>query len=243
MIGGWLRFFRVVNLPTVPGDVLAGAAAALAGGCAAGAGTSASLAAAGTAAVFLYLFGLADNDIVGAPTDRDRPIPAGEISLGAARLARGLCLLGVLVAGSWANLPPVWWIAAFALAVTCVAYNRTKRTALMGLCRGLNVVCGAAILFRGAADAASPLPWTLAAVWTLYIAVVTKCSEGEETDPERKRFVGFLIGALVYLQLLALLILYLVHPTALMRNLLLTGAALLIVLRLMKRLLPKVSAS
>ena len=27
----WLRFFRVVNLPTVPGDVLVGAAAAGAG--------------------------------------------------------------------------------------------------------------------------------------------------------------------------------------------------------------------
>ena len=27
----WLRFFRIVNLPTVPGDVLAGALAMIAG--------------------------------------------------------------------------------------------------------------------------------------------------------------------------------------------------------------------
>ena len=80
--------------------------------------------------------------------------------------------------------------------------------------------------------------WTSAcvAVWTIYIAFVTWYSAGEETDPEKKRRVGFLIGAIVYLQLIVLLI-FRVDP------LLLTGAALLVVLRLMKRVLPEVSAS
>ena len=53
----WLRFFRVVNLPTVPGDVLAGAAVA-----AAASGSPARpalpIVAASLSAVFVYLFGL-----------------------------------------------------------------------------------------------------------------------------------------------------------------------------------------
>ena len=81
--------------------------------------------------------------------------------------------------------------------------------------------------------------WTLFAiflVWTLYIGFVTKYSEGEELDVDRKRRVGFLIGGIVYLQLLALLW-FRVTP------LLVAGAFLLVFLRLMRRFLPKVSAS
>ena len=73
-------------------------------------------------------------------------------------------------------------------------------------------------------------------VSTIYIAAVTWYSTGEELDPAKKRRVGFLIGAIVYLQLIALLI-FRVNP------LLLTGAALLVILRLLKRFLPGVSAS
>ena len=236
----WLRFFRVVNLPTVPGDVLVGAAVILANGLRNPAG-SVAIAAACVASVFLYMFGLADNDIVGAKTDRGRPIPDGRISVRTARIARGFCLFGALIVGAAVNLPPGWWIAAFALAVAVVAYNRTKLCLLMGLCRGLNVVCGGfsvcASLTSGK-DSASPFLWmgVCAAVWTIYIAAVTKYSEGEEMDAAKKRRVGFLIGAIVYLQLVALLI-FRVDP------LLLAGATLLVVLHLMKRFLPEVSAS
>ena len=78
----WLRLFRVVNLPTVPGDVFVGAALMSFFSWRAMSG----LAAAACASVFLYMFGLADNDIVGAKGDSGRPIPDGEITLGAARL-------------------------------------------------------------------------------------------------------------------------------------------------------------
>jgi len=239
----WLRFFRVVNLPTVPGDVLVGAAMASLGG----GGTSPSpvgsfppLAAACLASAFLYLFGLADNDIVGSAIDgSERTIPAGRISMRTARVARGLCLFASLVAASLANLPSLWWITAFALAVTIVIYNRTKLPPAMGVCRGLNVGCGCA-----ATSVAFPLGVSICmAIWTLYIASVTKFSEGEETSPEKKQYVGLLVGAVVYLQLLALLTAYLVTPCALTRHLLLAGAGLLIALRLMKRLLPEISAS
>lgn len=235
MIGSWLRFFRVVNLPTVPGDVLVGAAAVLRFS-AFNARTSTLCAC--IAAICLYLFGLADNDIVGAKTDIDRPIANGEISLFAARMARGLCLFGTLIVGALANLPSCWWIVAFALAVTIVVYNRTKWWLAMGLCRGLNVLCGAGAAMSAAVSEVRG-KWTLFAiflVWTLYIGFVTKYSEGEELDADRKRRVGFLIGGIVYLQLLALLW-FRVTP------LLVAGAFLLVFLRLMRRFLPKVSAS
>ena len=82
-----------------------------------------------------------------------------------------------------------------------------------------------------------------AMVWLLYIAAVTKYSEGEELDPVRRRRVGFLIGAIVYLQLIALFVFHCLVPTVATRNLLLAGAGMLIALRLVKRSLPKVSAS
>ena len=240
----WLRFFRVVNLPTVPGDVLAGAAVVIASeGATSGEAESFPLRVAATcvASVFLYMFGLADNDIVGVKTDKGRPIADGQISLGAARWARGLCVFAALIIGSLANLPATWWVAAFLLVVAIAVYNRMKLCLVMGLCRGLNVLCGGAVFcasLTSGKDSASPLLWTSAcvAVWTIYITFVTWYSAGEETDPEKKRRVGFLIGAIVYLQLIVLLI-FRVDP------LLLTGAALLVVLRLMKRFLPEVSAS
>ena len=226
----WLKFFRVVNLPTVPGDVLVGAAAVMtASGWASGlrAPTAACV-----ASIFLYMFGLADNDIVGAKTDVGRPIADGQISPGAARWARGLCLFAALIAGSLANLPPAWWVVAFLLSVAIVVYNRTKWCLMMGLCRGLNVLCGGFCL----AMCCHLELACLFVLWTLYIAAVTKYSEGEEADEAKKRRVGFLIGAIAYLQLIALL----VFPV---KTFLVTGAVLLIVLRLTKRFLPEVSAS
>ena len=113
----------------------------------------------------------------------------------------------------------------------------------MGLCRGLNVICGGLCIGLDYSNRALRNCWEgrfallcLLAIWTVYVAFVTWYSTGEELDPVKKRRVGFLIGAIVYLQLIALLI-FRVDP------LLLTGAALLIVLRLMKRFLPEVSAS
>ena len=235
----WFRFFRIVNLPTVPGDLLVGSSALLAGGLVKWNGWG-SLVAACCAAMALYLFGMADNDIVGAKTDVGRPIPEGAISIRAARLARGMCLFAALVAGAAANLPPAWWIAAFALVVSAVAYNRLKSCFLIGLCRGLDVWCGGvAILacnFRGIPDRARLALFVVAAIWTLYIALVTKYSEGEAADPEKRRRVGLLIGGIVYLQLLAL-VFFCVKP------LIIAGAVLLVVLRFTKRLLPGVSAS
>jgi 4-hydroxybenzoate polyprenyltransferase len=205
--------------------------------------SSAAVIAATCAAVLFYLFGLADNDILGAPTDRGRPLPNGEITRRAAVLARAFCLMGALVSGAAAGLPAGWWVAAGALVAAVIAYNRLKLSLLMGLCRGLNVVCGA-LAVAAAGDFHPPfiLKLTLvAAVWTVYIAAVTAYSAGEETDPAKKRRVGLLIGALIHLQISTLAILHLLFGGLL--NFLAAGAVLLLVLRFLKHLLPKVSAS
>ena len=242
----WLRFFRVVNLPTVPGDVWVGAVAVWFGAgiiCDYGA----PLFNATIAGVLLYMFGLADNDIVGAKADKGRPIPDGQISMRAARIARALCVIGAIAVGlapdpvALKALPWMWWPAAFALLCSIVVYNRAKSWALMGLCRGLNVVCGGTVAFcvslASDEDVASPLAWlgVCAAVWTVYIAAVTKYSEGEEMDAARKRRVGFLVGAIVYLQIIALL--------AFQSGIVVLVGVLLVAMRLMKRFLPEVSAS
>jgi len=245
VVKAWLRFFRVVNLPTVPGDVLVGAAVVAAFACddpsSAVRFRPIALALACVASCCLYLFGLADNDIVGAAKDKDRPIPLGEISLTAARSVRALCLFGALIVGT--GLPAGWWPSSFALVCMIVLYNRTKFSPAMGLCRGLNVLCGGLLVIPGGTPRGLGAVLGLAFLWTICITFVTLYSKGEETDPVKRQRVGFLIGAIVYLQLGALLLAYEFSPTIVTRNLLLAGAGLLIVLRLMKRFLPGVSAS
>ena len=236
----WLRLFRVVNLPTVPGDVLVGAALMSFFSWRAMSG----LAAAACASVFLYMFGLADNDIVGAKGDSGRPIPDGEITLGAARLARGLCLFAALVVALIGSLPRFWWPVALALVLSIVVYNRTKWSVFMGLCRALNVVCGVACVKIAFTQGDERLVYPVAVVaglWFLYIWAVTKYSEGEEKNPGKKRLVGMFVGGIVYLQLLVLIVITMWDAGAM--PLLVAGAVLLVLLRLFKRALPKVSAS
>ena len=106
----------------------------------------------------------------------------------------------------------------------------------------MNVVCGAMAAVEGGFCVRQ---WTyvlaVAGMWMVYIAAVTKYSEGEERDPFRKATVGMLVGALVYLQLGALVVFTLMVPQ--LRWLLVAGAVLLVALRIAKLSMPKVSAS
>lgn len=187
VLSAWLRLFRVQNLVTVPGDVLVGAAAC-GGPIAARAG---DLALVCLASVLMYLYGLVDNDLVGAATDpKTRPLAAGEISVNAARVARTVCLcLAVLALYLGNGSFPV----LVALTVAIQFYNRTKNPLLMGAARGLNVLLG------GSA-------WLAAAVWFAYVAGVTKYSERETVDPTNDRKVALLVYGLLVLQLAALVI-------------------------------------
>lgn len=190
----WLRFFRVPNLPTALGDAAAGSAlafAVLAGGGAPSDGVLAAFLAAAAAELLLYLFGLADNDIAGAESDArdapDRPIPSGEISLRAARVARAACLLGAAAVGAAVRLPAPWWSLAGGLALLIVLYNHLKDRlgrlsyVAMGACRGLALLAGAAAVCPTAGG--GPAVWTFALLaalaWTAYIFAVTRLSEDE----------------------------------------------------------------
>ncbi len=182
----WLQLFRLPNLPTAPGDALAGAAVAMA----LAGGSFRSALVAGGAAFFLYMYGLADNDIVGAATDAEtapeRPIPSGEISLRTAKFARSTCLFVALLLAALFNLPPGWWLLTTILTGSICLYNRMKSKWLMGLCRGLSVLCGAVAVLP------PKFVWTpalgavgaMALGWMLYITAVTKLSEGEDQDSE-----------------------------------------------------------
>ena len=249
----WLRFFRLVNLPTVPGDVLVGVAAVAAFGGGDVAGWA--MVAACAASCMFYLFGLADNDIVGAATDLGRPIPDGEISLRRARAARAACMsLGIVaLAASGAMVHSMnsgcgtWLSLAFPSALCLVSaiylYNRTKHYVLMGLCRGFNVMLGAttALCATGGTNASVTAAAAAALVWTIYISAVTRYSEGEETDPVRKRRTGILVGGIVYLQL-ASLVAFSVFGRPI-NDLLVAGAVLLLARRILIVALPKVSSS
>ena len=241
----WLRLFRVVNLPTVPGDILVGAAL-----WPAFAGCSLSLrhvAATAAASVLLYMFGLVDNDIAGAATDHARPIADGAISLAAARIARALCLFAAIAVALLCAIPSIWWPVAFKLVLCIVVYNRTKWSVLMGACRALNVACGVAganaVFGMDVALLAEPVA-AAAVVWFIFIWAVTRYSKGEEHDLAKKRRVGALVGGIVYLQLAVLIAIALLFPqSGALKPLLLAGAAMLVLLRLFKSIFPRVSAS
>ena len=193
----WLRFFRVPNLPTALGDAAAGVALAVAvlasGGEAApgplAGGVLRAFFAAAAAELLLYLFGLADNDISGAKDDAtlapDRPIPSGEISLRAARTARAACLLGAAAVGAAARPPALWWGLAAGLVLLIVLYNRLKDRLgrlsylMMGACRGLALLTGAAAVLDGGAGAAWTAALLAALAWTIYVFAVTRLSENE----------------------------------------------------------------
>ena len=236
-----------MNLPTVPGDVLVGAAVVIASVPNGVLGCSPSgkwirpvddltmVAWAALASVFAYLFGLALNDVLGAKTDKGRPIPDGLISLRSAKIAGCVCLFVVPVIGFVAKLPHYWWSWCGLLVGMIILYNWTKWWWVMGLCRACNVLCGAAVIWPNWGAYDNFRSFAVAAFWWLYISLVTLYSEGEEADAAKKRRVGFLIGAIVYLQIIALLLFQ--------SGVAVLAVALLVVMRLMKRFLPEVSAS
>ena len=184
----WLELFRAPNLLTVPGDALAGFA--LAGGVL---GQWRALAAAGMAGLALYAAGLAFNDYSDRADDARerpmRPIPSGRLRsltvLVAGLLALGLGLGTASLAGSRALA-----VAAL-MCLAIVAYDaglkrvRGAGALTMGLCRGLNLLLGAAVAnpdnFHGALRTAVLIA---ALAETLVVASVTVIA-ARETETRR----------------------------------------------------------
>ena len=217
----WLRFFRVPNLPTAPGDALVGAAFMMPAGDA----TLPQALAACVGVLFMYMYGLADNDLADAVRDAetspDRPIPRGEISQRAAMAAMFLCLLAACFLPNWivslvqprARLPLSWNVTMVLLMCCIYAYNRMKRAWLMGACRGLSVLCGGMAVWvpdlHPYTQRLLPCCWYLfaslvvvAVGWVAYIASVTKLSEGEERPSEGLGNRRFSLGLSAFLPLL-----------------------------------------
>jgi 4-hydroxybenzoate polyprenyltransferase len=139
----YLQLVRAPAALSVPGDVVAGAAA----GAALGPGT-AGLAA---ASVCLYWAGMAANDWADREVDRverpERPIPSGRVTPGAALgLAAGLtaaALAGAGLAGGRRALGTAVPLAAAVWAYDLSAKAGPAGPAVMATCRGLNVLLGA----------------------------------------------------------------------------------------------------
>ena len=182
--------------------------------------------AAAAGALFMYMYGLAVNDELGAREDAktapDRPIPSGEISMRAAQVAGCTCLVAaywvpeliMCLAKDGGEMPFAWSAAMVALCGLVIAYNYLKRAWLMGACRAASVVCGGLAAWM---PDRSPLTgrllpenwWLLASLallalgWGLYITAVTKLSEGEDRPSEGLGNRRFLLGLAAFTPLLA----------------------------------------
>lgn len=164
---------------SVPGDVLAGAAAA-------GALDRRTPALAG-ASVLLYWAGMAANDWADRRLDAverpERPIPSGRVSPSAALgLAAGLTAAGVALATAAGGRRAAAVAVPLATAVwgyDLAAKNTAAGPAVMAACRGLDVLLGAT---GGRLARALPAALTVAAhTWT-----VTALSRREVTGADRR---------------------------------------------------------
>jgi 4-hydroxybenzoate polyprenyltransferase len=220
----WLQLVRLPNLLTVPGDPIAGYLLAKAAGfpgedtrftLLAGLSIDSPWAAAGMAAaiaLFVYMAGLVDNDVADLTEDRSerpgRPLPSGQISLRAARIAFGLLAFAGLILAVASGLSSL--VVAACLLTAVLVYNHAAKRIpvvgplLMGSCRALSLLLGAAAAgWRAELSLPVLVP---AVVLGLYVASVTAIAAGE-TRSERlglRRWMPALVlaagfGAMAYI--------------------------------------------
>jgi len=197
-VSAWLELLRVPNLPTVPGDPLAGFALASMGLAQVPWGRVLPVVA---ASLLLYAAGLIWNDCADYDEDlRDRPkrpLPSGRIvRRRAASVGGGLAAVGVGLA--WLAGNPAG-VLALLLLVLVLAYNfGSRRSRALGL---LNMgACRATSLLLGASAARPAGDWSLAVVaaaagvgayivWVAWLAV----------DETKRAGTGMNIGLLIRL--------------------------------------------
>ncbi|MGD9127217.1 MAG: UbiA family prenyltransferase [Planctomycetia bacterium] len=188
---GWLQLVRLPNLLTVPGDVLAGVAVmvGVAGKSAASPAVGTIVAACG-ASVLLYIVGLLCNDLVDQARDAEerpsRPLPSGVVPRSHAIVGFLVSVIGAILLGFFL-LPLAAFGCEVALLGVILIYNSIKQKfplaggVVMGLCRGLNLLLGAAILVDGRWTPFFTHAVPIAACWTAYIFAVTLVAQ-RETD-------------------------------------------------------------
>jgi hypothetical protein len=181
-LGALARLVRLPAALTVPGDSLAGAAAA-------GRATLGRSLAMPIASAFLYWAGMALNDYADRDLDAverpERPIPSGEVSAPQAlALATGLTVAGLGVAAAAGGVEAL--TVAVPLAATIWAYDLWLKPTpagpvAMAAARGLDVLLGAGPTgVRRAAPAAATV-----AVHTLGLTVLSR----DEVHGSRSRLV------------------------------------------------------
>lgn len=150
-----------------------------------------------TASMAIYAAGIALNDVFDYEIDRrerpNRPLPSGRVSRRfAARLGGLLLALGPSLAalsGVWKSL-----VMASVLAGCVLAYDAgLKRAALgpavMGACRGLNILLG----MSQAARLGGPSGWLVAGSLALFVTGVTWMSRSETESGWRAGVIGGVI--------------------------------------------------
>lgn len=228
-IRGFLKLFRLPNLPTAPGDALAGAAFVASAAMnnsnlriSAIVSPWALITVVGVAlaALFLYMFGLADNDIVGVKEDIEnaspRPIPMGELTLRQAKFARAICLIVAALIGVVSMLQWQWWVGGIGIVVCVLFYNRFKSKCkpigllAMGLCRSMSLLAGALAMYGCLLQSAGDFDFPLEIVflmlgWTGYIAAVTYLAYDEHKAKAGLGLHYFFIGLVCLLPILGVL--------------------------------------
>ncbi len=198
----WFQLFRVPNLLTVPGDPIVGLLLAAQGAPV----LVWRLVAVAMAALALYASGLAFNDYFDQDEDArhrpDRPLPSGRISPAQARNAGAMLVgVGLLICLALGLVP---FAVGALLAVLMLLYNGwLKRVPVisalnMGACRGTSVLLGASAYTAG--PLLGPKAVAAAVIVTLYIAAATHLARREVESEHIPRLVGWLIGALLFLQ-------------------------------------------
>ncbi len=225
---------RPANIVTAWADILAGVAAA---------GVAQSLIELVDTAAFeqlpwlilsttgLYGGGVVFNDVFDASLDAeerpDRPIPSGRISRAAAGVWGGVLLLvGIVAAGlvSWAAAGIALGVAACAIIYDGYGkHHLVLGPVNMGVCRGGNLLLGAAVL-----PAAISEIWFIALLPIAYISAITAISRGEVHGGSARTgilAIGLILAVIAGLLALALLDRYSIWSAAPF-VLILTGAVL-----------------
>jgi 4-hydroxybenzoate polyprenyltransferase len=199
----WLELVRVTNLPTVPGDPLAGFALAALGRADVSWWRALPVVA---ISVLLYMAGLIWNDCADYEEDRrdrpQRPLPSGRIGRRHAAMVGG-CMAAAGVGGAW-WLGPNTGVFATALFALVLAYNfGSRRIRLLGL---FNMgACRGASLLLGAAAARPPSAWPPAVIAAaagvgLYIVGVAWLAVDETKREGPSVNIGLLIRLLIPIQ-------------------------------------------
>ena len=191
-ITAYVQLMRLPNVVTAAADSLAGWL--LVAGTLSGPGRWLPLVA---SSMVLYASGTMLNDVFDFEVDRrerpGRPLPSGRASrrtaawLGGLGLALGPCL--ALASGA-----AVSGLVAFVLALTILGYDAgLKRTwlglALMGACRGLNLLLG-----MSHADAlGGPIAWCAALAYGIFVTGITIGSRSEAVGGARTSLVAGLV--------------------------------------------------